>query len=272
MKSPPRTWMAESGANGWQYSTVDLGAVVAVIQNWQQRKAELISNVLKRSSIQGMRVSSGQEPGLRTTDFASLAPLPRGFYDRDPRRVSRELLGKVLIRSEGSLVLAARVVEVEAYLGNDPAAHCFAGRTERNAVLWGPPGFAYVYFIYGNHFCFNVSCLPDGVAGGVLFRALEPLLGISEMAQARGASAGDGSYDLRQLTSGPGRLAEAFGITRPRDNGKDLTSPVSDLWIAEDGSPRPQVKITPRIGITKAAERRLRYIIPGNRFVSGRKT
>src|SRR5689334_17506500 len=100
-----------------------------------------------------MRVLAGKKPGLPRTDFASLAPLPREFYDRDPRRVSRELLGKVLIRSDGDIVLAARVVEVEAYLGNDPAAHSFAGRTQRNAVLWGPPGFAYVYFIYGNHFC-----------------------------------------------------------------------------------------------------------------------
>ena len=219
-----------------------------------------------------MRVPSTQKPRPSTTDFADFAPLPRDFYDRDPRRVSRELLGKVLVRRAGKHVLAARIVEVEAYLDKDPAAHSFAGRTKRNAVLWGPPGFAYVYFIYGNHFCFNVSCLPDGVAGGVLFRALEPLVGISEMAQARGASAADDSFDLRQLTSGPGRLAEAFGITRPRDNGKDLTSRASDLWIAEDGSPRPQVKITTRIGITKAAERPLRYIIPGNRFVSGRKT
>lgn len=167
-------------------------------------------------------------------------------------------------------MLAGRIVEVEAYLGkNDPAAHSFAGRTARNAVLWGPPGIAYVYFIYGNHYCLNVSCLQDGVAGGVLFRALEPLLGIEEMAEARGLAAAD-IADLHRLTSGPGRLAEAFGITRLRDNQKDLTSVKSDLWILDDGSPRPLVKITPRIGITKAAERPLRYIIPGNRFVSGR--
>jgi DNA-3-methyladenine glycosylase len=135
-------------------------------------------------------------------------------------------------------------------------------------VLWGPPGFAYVYFIYGNHYCFNVSCLADGLAGGVLFRALEPLAGIQAMARARGLAGVDIS-DLRRLTSGPGRLGEAFGITRVRDNGKDLTSAKSDLWIADDGTPRPRVKVTPRIGITKAAERPLRYIIPGNRFVSG---
>jgi len=196
-----------------------------------------------------------------------LPPLPRAFYERDPRRVSGDLLGKVLLRRDGRKILAGRIVEVEAYLHNDPAAHSYAGRTARNAVLWGPPGFAYVYFIYGNHYCFNVSCMPDGEAGGVLFRALEPLLGIDSMMVARDTD----STDLRNLTSGPGRLAEAFGITRMRDNEKDLTSANSDLWIADDGSPPPPVKITTRIGITKAAERPLRYIVSGNRFVSGKR-
>ena len=201
-----------------------------------------------------------------------LGPLPRRFYDRDPRRVSRDLLGKLLVRKNGQRFLIGRIVEVEAYLGdNDPAAHSFAGRTPRNAVLWGPPGHSYVYFIYGNHYLFNVSCLPDQVAGGVLFRALEPLAGIEEMARARGLAAARAA-DLRWLTSGPGRLAEAFGITRERDNGKDLTSRQSDLWIADDGSQPPRVRITPRIGITKAAARPLRYIISGNPYVSGRKT
>jgi DNA-3-methyladenine glycosylase len=162
-------------------------------------------------------------------------------------------------------------VEVEAYLGrDDPAAHSFAGRTARNAALWGPPGVSYVYFIYGNHYCFNVSCLPDGEVGGVLFLALEPLVGIAEMARARRIDSSE-LKDLRQLTSGPGRLAEAFGITRPRDNEKDLTSADSDLWIADDGWPRPRLTITARIGITKAAERPLRFIIAGNRFVSGKR-
>jgi DNA-3-methyladenine glycosylase len=206
---------------------------------------------------------------MKASPVSRLTPLPTSFYDRDPRRVSRELLGKVLVRRDGRNLLLGRIVEVEAYLGrNDPAAHSFAGRTARNAVLWGPPGFAYVYFIYGNHYCFNVSCLADGLAGGVLFRALEPMAGIEAMARARGLAATD-VRDLRLLTSGPGRMAEAFGITRASDNGKDLTSAKSDLWIADDGTPRPRVKITARIGITKAAERPLRYIIPGNRFVSG---
>ena len=170
-------------------------------------------------------------------------PLSREFYDHNPRRVSRDLLGKVLVRKEADKLLAARIVEVEAYLGeNDPAAHSFAGRTPRNAVLFGPPGYAYVYFIYGNHYCLNVSCLPDGVAGGILFRAAEPLAGMEEMAEARNVSfdstrdsTRNSRRDLRKLTSGPGRLAEAFGITRERDNGKDLTSARSDLFITDDG-------------------------------------
>jgi DNA-3-methyladenine glycosylase len=208
---------------------------------------------------------------FRSVPARNLVPLPRDFYDRDPRRVSRDLLGKLLVRRDGRKLRIARIVEVEAYLGrNDPAAHSFAGRTQRNAVLWGPPGFAYVYFIYGNHYCFNVSCLQDGEAGGVLFRALEPLAGIEEMARGRGLSLDDAN-DLRKLTSGPGRLAEAFGITRARDNGKDLTSSRSDLSIADDGTTPPRVKITPRIGITKAAERPLRFVVAGNQYVSGKK-
>jgi DNA-3-methyladenine glycosylase len=198
--------------------------------------------------------------------------LPREFYDRDPRRVCRELLGKVLVRREQRRrFLVARIVEVEAYLGeDDPAAHSFAGRTARNAVLFGPPGYAYVYFIYGNHYCLNVSCLPDGVAGGILFRAVEPLVGIEQMALSRNVSI-DSARDLRRLTSGPGRLAEAFGITRERDNGKDLASARSDLFVADDGYRVRGVLTTPRIGITKAAGLPLRYLIAGNEFVSGSK-
>jgi DNA-3-methyladenine glycosylase len=166
--------------------------------------------------------------------------------------------------------LTARIVEVEAYLGeNDPAAHAAAGQTLRNAVLFGPPGYAYVYFIYGNHYCLNVSCEREGRAGSVLFRALEPMSGIPEMARARGIVV-SGARDLRKLTSGPGRLAEAFAITREGYNGCDLTSPASGLWIGEDGFRTRNIEKTARIGITKATEEPLRYILRGNVFVSGR--
>ena len=200
-----------------------------------------------------------------------LTALPPSFYDRDPRRVSRELLGKVLVRRDGNQPRKGRIVEVEAYMGNgDPAAHSFSGRTERNSALFGPPGRAYVYFIYGNHWCFNVSCMADGIGGGVLFRAVEPLEGIDVMARSRHMKL-DGPRSLRLLTSGPGRLARAFDITRERDNNKDLTSSASDLWIGDDGYQPRRVAITTRIGITKAAERPLRYIVAGNPFVSGKK-
>jgi DNA-3-methyladenine glycosylase len=213
-----------------------------------------------------------QHGWILTTPINQLrVPLSREFYDRNPRRVSRELLGKVLVRRKGRQLRTARIVEVEAYLGeDDPAAHSFAGRTPRNAVLFGPPGYAYVYFIYGNHYCLNVSCLPDGVAGGILFRAVEPLVGIEEMARSRDVSI-NSTRDLRKLTSGPGRLAEAFGITRERDNGKDLTSALSDLFIVDDGYRVRRILTTPRIGITKAAGLPLRYVIAGNEFVSGPK-
>jgi len=210
---------------------------------------------------------------------APFRPLHRDFFARDPRRVARDLLGKVLVRGLGGenpavtgTLLAARIVEVEAYLGeNDPAAHAAAGNTNRTSILFGPPGHAYVYFIYGNHYCLNVSCQREGKAGSVLFRALEPLVGLEEMGHARGMVV-HSPRDMPKLTSGPGRLAEAFGITRSRDNGCDLTSSDSSLWIGDDGAPRERIRITPRIGINKAADQPLRYLLAGNAFISGRKS
>jgi DNA-3-methyladenine glycosylase len=197
--------------------------------------------------------------------------LLREFFDRDPRVVSRELLGKLIVRNEESKMLAGRIVEVEAYLGvGDLAAHAVAGETERNAVLWGPPGHAYIYFIYGMHYCLNISCLPEGEAGCLLIRALEPVTGVSEMAKARKLRDLEliSRGDLRKLTSGPGRLCEALGITRERDNGKDMVSRKSDLQVMDDGFMAGESAVTPRIGITKAAEMPLRYVIAGNGFVS----
>ncbi len=177
------------------------------------------------------------------------AVLPRGFYLDAPDLVAQKLLGKLLVR--GAKV--GRIVEVEAYFGeSDPASHSFPGKTARNAVLFGPPGHAYVYFIYGMHYCLNVSCEPEGRAGGVLFRALEPICG------------------LKLSTSGPGRLCKAFGITRSRDNGVDFTSRSSDLQIQDDGYSANDILITPRIGITKEASRPARYLLAGNSFVSKR--
>jgi len=197
--------------------------------------------------------------------------LRRAFFNRDPRTVARELLGKLIVRREGRRQIAGRVVEVEAYLGaGDLAAHAAAGHTARNAVLWGPSGHAYVYFIYGVHYCLNISCLPDGDAGCVLIRALEPVSGIDDMAKARGLADVDltSRRELRKLASGPGKLCEALGITRPRDNAKDMLSPASDLQVMSDGFRVDEVAVTQRIGITKSAELPLRYVIAGNDFLS----
>jgi DNA-3-methyladenine glycosylase len=211
---------------------------------------------------------------ISMTSVQKLPPLPRKFYTRDPRVVGRELLGKVLVRRVGRSLVAGRIVEAEAYMGNDdPAAHSANGRTERNQVLFGPPGHAYVYFIYGSYYCLNVSCMQEGDAGCVLIRALEPLQGIEVMARERELNP---ELDLtrvanqKKLTSGPGRLCDALSITRARDNGKDLTIRDDGFWIGDDGFEPEKVLATPRIGITKAVEHPLRYVVAGSPFVSGK--
>ena len=199
--------------------------------------------------------------------------LPRRFYARDPRKVARELLGKVLVRRERGREIAGRIVEVEVYLGRaDPAAHAYSGPTARNQVLFGPPGHAYVYFIYGNHHCLNVSCMPEGEAGCVLIRALEPLRGLEQMARRRRVPAEQLATERgrKMLTSGPGRLAEALGITRARDNGKDVTAARADLRIVDESHEPVRVATGPRVGIAKAVEEQLRYVIAGNAYVSGK--
>ena len=227
----------------------------------------------KRHPVPTTKLSQALGPRGGAT-LRAAAILPRSFFNRDPVTVGRELLGKLLIRREGRRLLAGRIVEDEAYLGaNDPAAHAFAGPTPRNAVLFGPPGHAYVYFIYGSHYCLNVSCMPEGQGEGVLLRAMEPVFGLERMARARGLElpASPRTAQLRLLSSGPGRMAEALGITRARDNGKDLTSPRSDLWFADDKYRLESIAATPRIGIKKAVEQPLRFVIVGNPFVSAKR-
>ena len=204
-------------------------------------------------------------------------PLSEAFFDRDPRLVARDLLGKLLLRRIEGKLRAGRIVETEAYLGaDDAAAHAAAGRTERNAVLFGPPGRAYVYLSYGLHYCLNVSCLPDGEAGCLLFRALEPVAGLPLMAHARGIKLLKSDLrdprKLRLLASGPARLCQALEITRHVDNGKDMTSPASGLWLADDDFRPREIQTSPRIGITKSADLPLRYFIAGNPYVSVQRT
>ncbi len=185
----------------------------------------------------------------------------RAFYDRSPKVVARQLLGKVLRHNYKGEWLSGRIIEVEAYLGlDDPASHSFIGQTERNKVLFGPPGVAYVYLIYGMYYCLNVSCLPAGVPGGVLFRAIEPLEGMKTMAKLRGVPEGS---NATRISSGPGRLCEALGITRGH-NGVDVTRRGSTLQVVDDGYHVSRVVVTPRIGIKKAADLPLRFLITGD--------
>ena len=183
------------------------------------------------------------------------------------------LLGKVLAHFLPSGTLSGRIVEVEAYLGPhsetpDPAAHSFRGPTPRNTVLFGPAGHAYVYAIYGRYFCMNITCEVEGKAGCILVRALEPLTGAEQMALNRGLALG---VAARQLTSGPSRLCQALGLTRIGHNLVDLLDPASPLQVLDDGFPASEVLITPRIGIHEAVDWPLRFAIPGNHCVSGRK-
>jgi DNA-3-methyladenine glycosylase len=195
--------------------------------------------------------------------------LPPDFFIDAPDRVARGLLGKLLVRKPDSPedeTTVGRIVEVEAYFGvGDAAAHACSGKTARNAVLFGPPGRAYVYLIYGMHYCLNISCEPEGIAGCVLLRALEPIAGMATMTRRRGLR----NYaSPRLLASGPGRLCQAMGITRADHNGLGVTDAASVLTVVEDDYLLPQIDVTPRIGIQKAAERLLRFSIQGSRFVS----
>ncbi len=180
--------------------------------------------------------------------------LTRAFFGRSVHEIAPELIGaKLLFDGVGG-----RIVEVEAYHHTDPAAHSFRGRTARNAVMFGPPGYAYVYRSYGIHWCLNFVCEAAGSASAVLIRAIEPTAGLDAMRQRRGLA------DERLLCSGPGRLCEALGITVAH-NGLALDRPPFALF-----APTEPVEVVagPRIGITKAAEKPWRYGLKGSRFLS----
>lgn len=214
-----------------------------------------------------------------------LVQLPRSFYYDPPDQVARGLLGKLLVRPEAGeeargranaggnhWALAGRIVEAEAYFGiTDPAAHASAGKTERNFVLFGPPGHAYVYFIYGMYFCVNVSCQEEGIAGCVLLRALEPVVGLDIMGRLRTSRKGVLSERVAaRPASGPGCLCQALGITRAAFNNVDFTSAHSPLQIWDDGFRPGEIVVTPRIGVHKDADRPARFLIGENPYVSVR--
>ena len=188
--------------------------------------------------------------------------LPRSFYDRETEVVAREMLGSVLECETDEGVASGIIVETEAYLGeHDLACHAAVGRTARTEPLYGPPGIAYVYFIYGMYWCFNAVTREEGLPSAVLVRALEPLDGVSLMHRRRPGIRSDVG-----LTNGPGKLCKALGITGDL-NRKPLQR--KPLVVREgDRVSDKDVEVTPRIGITKSADWPLRYIVRANKYVS----
>jgi DNA-3-methyladenine glycosylase len=200
--------------------------------------------------------------------------LERPFFVRPVERVAPRLLGKLLVKKTRAGLIAGRIVEVEAYLGPhnetaDPAAHSHRGPTPRNRVLFGPAGHAYVYSIYGQYYCMNITCEREGQAGSILLRALEPVVGLDQMARNRGLAA---SVGARDLTGGPGRLCQALGLVREKHNGLDLLDPDSPLQVRDDGVRVQRVLVTPRIGIRHAVDLPLRFAVPGHSCVSGARS
>jgi DNA-3-methyladenine glycosylase len=190
----------------------------------------------------------------RCDDTPMAKRLTRAFFSRSVHIVAPDLIGATLLVNG----VGGRVVEVEAYHHTDPAAHSFRGRTERNAVMFGPPGFAYIYRSYGLHWCLNFVCERQGSASAVLIRAIEPTAGLALMLRRRGTA------DERLLCSGPGRLCEALGVTGAY-NGLALDAPPFAIFARADAV---EVVAGPRIGITKAAEKPWRYGLKGSRFLS----
>jgi len=211
------------------------------------------------------------------------AALPQEFYLQGTIEAARRMLNCVLMHETSGGFVAGRITETEAYTQDDPASHAYRGKTARNAAMFGPAGHAYVYFTYGMHFCFNVVTAAEGVADAILIRAVEPIEGLELMSRRRGLAEGEiarlhSSADQKMrerwafaLCGGPGKLCQAFGITRT-ENGVDVTTP-GGLWIAP---PRPEfgalqsreICATPRIGIRQAAETPWRFTLKNDPYQS----
>lgn len=185
--------------------------------------------------------------------------LPSSFYQQDTTKVAKKLLGAYLVTELPDGKTVGRIVETEAYLGCiDPAAHSFRGKTLRNAIMFGPAGHAYIYFIYGMYYCINAVTGKEGVGEAVLIRALEPVEGIPLMQKRRETD------DLSKLCSGPGKLTLAMGIS-PKLNGADLTGNIIYILSSDEN---PEIIETTRIGITVGAEHPWRFYIKDNKFIS----
>jgi DNA-3-methyladenine glycosylase len=200
--------------------------------------------------------------------------LPPGFYERDAPTVAAELLGKLVMSTAGGEVTGGRIVETEAYLGShDAGSHAATkGVTKRNSVMYGPPGHAYVYLTYGNHHMLNLVTEPQGVAGAVLIRALEPTVGLEAMRLRRAARRRGPGRPLpdRDLANGPGKLAASLGLDLTH-NGTSLDGSAA-VAVYDVGAAVGAVATSGRIGLTSGHELELRFFLPGNPYVSTGRT
>jgi len=215
-----------------------------------------------RESAAKLRMPASRDAQADAPAVPSLRQLRRSELPVDTTDLARFLIGKTLVHDVKNGRLSGRIVEAEAYPIGDAAAHSFIGPTARNRSLFLERGHAYVFFNYGAHWMMNVSAEQNGVGGGVLLRGLEPLEGVAIMERNRGIT------HLAGLTRGPGRLARAMQITKAQD-GLDLCSSTSPLWLGTAMKPPGEIGITTRIGISKEAHRPLRFYEKGNPFVSG---
>lgn len=189
-------------------------------------------------------------------------PLPRSFYNRDTLEVAQKLLGKFLVRRTSIGDIVAKIVEVEAYRGNDdPASHAYKGETPRNRLMFGKPGFAYIYFIYGNHYCLNVTTEREGVPGAVLIRAVEIVEGLELARKNREATS------LANLSNGPGKLTKALNISKIH-NGVDLTNPDELFICAPKIIESFETTTSRRVGVKAGVEKPWRFYIKNSKFIS----
>ncbi|MHB8837859.1 MAG: DNA-3-methyladenine glycosylase, partial [Gemmatimonadaceae bacterium] len=192
----------------------------------------------------------------------SLRVLPRGFYDRETEVVARDLIGRILECTRDGVTVRGVIAETEAYLGeHDPACHAAVGRTRRTAGLYGPPGTAYVYFIYGMYWCVNAVTRAEGLPSAVLIRGVRALDGLDAMRRRRLERRHDGSVADHALADGPGKLCVAFGIDGPAHHGADLVRGTALRILHGAAVDDAHVQVTPRIGISKAQEWPLRWVL-----------
>ncbi|MCK4933105.1 DNA-3-methyladenine glycosylase [Candidatus Bathyarchaeota archaeon] len=197
------------------------------------------------------------------SDFVELAaPLPRSFYERSTLVVARELLGKLLVKKDGDCIIISKIVEDEAYGGqNDPASHAYKGKTPRNEVMFGKPGLSYVYFVYGNHYCLNATTEREGIPGAVLIRAIEIIHGLQCARKNRPGKS------LKELANGPGKLTRALGIIRAY-NRVDLTTSNLLFICKPEKDEGFDVVASKRIGIKAGSEKLWRFCIDNSEFLS----